>query len=59
MATLDELKIRYAIATFEADNLIAAVARETKCLVISNDSDFFLFDLPSGYISTTSLRVTK
>uniref|UniRef100_A0A3Q0SB64 Asteroid homolog 1 n=1 Tax=Amphilophus citrinellus TaxID=61819 RepID=A0A3Q0SB64_AMPCI len=34
----------------EADWEIACLAREWKCPVLTNDSDFYIFDLPGGYL---------
>ncbi|XP_068188474.1 single-strand DNA endonuclease ASTE1 [Antennarius striatus] len=35
---------------FEADREIACLAHQWKCPVLSNDSDFYIFDLPGGYL---------
>uniref|UniRef100_A0A3B4FK35 Protein asteroid homolog 1-like n=1 Tax=Pundamilia nyererei TaxID=303518 RepID=A0A3B4FK35_9CICH len=34
----------------EADWEIACLAQEWKCPVLTNDSDFYIFDLPGGYL---------
>ncbi|KAL7749031.1 hypothetical protein RI367_005681 [Sorochytrium milnesiophthora] len=39
------------VAADEADGLIASIARRKGAIVISRDSDFFIFDVPAGYIS--------
>lgn len=49
-----ELKIIQAI--YEADAEVARLSLELKCPVISNDSDFYLFDLPNGVISIDYLQ---
>ncbi|TWW65144.1 Protein asteroid -like protein 1 [Takifugu flavidus] len=35
---------------FEADKEIACLAHQWNCPVLSNDSDFYIFDLPGGYM---------
>ncbi|CAF89561.1 unnamed protein product, partial [Tetraodon nigroviridis] len=35
---------------FEADREIACLAHQWNCPVLSNDSDFYIFDLPGGYL---------
>ncbi|KAM3597110.1 uncharacterized protein V6R79_026150 [Siganus canaliculatus] len=35
---------------FEADREIACLAHQWKCPVLTNDSDFFIYDLPGGYL---------
>ncbi|XP_034465837.1 protein asteroid homolog 1 [Hippoglossus hippoglossus] len=48
--TLDRLKVPLAQCYGEADQQIAALASEWQCPVLSNDSDFFIFDLPAGLL---------
>ncbi|XP_074642921.1 single-strand DNA endonuclease ASTE1-like [Tubulanus polymorphus] len=48
--TLDELGVCHMTCDFEADERIAALAMHWKCPVISKDSDFYIYDLPKGYI---------
>ena len=47
---LDELGIPHVTSDFEADNQLATLANLWNCPVISNDSDFYIFDLTGGYI---------
>lgn len=49
-------KIKIIQCMFEADAEIARLAHELKCPVISNDSDFYLIDLPHGLISIDCLE---
>ncbi|XP_022805165.1 protein asteroid homolog 1-like [Stylophora pistillata] len=49
--------ITFAVSDCEADPDIASLAREWKCPVLSNDSDFFIFDLKVGFIPLSSLDV--
>jgi hypothetical protein len=58
-AALRRLSIRYVFALFEADGVLAGLAKALKCMVVTKDSDFFVYDLPSGYIPFDTLRVTK
>ena len=41
----------------EADPDIASLARDWKCPVLSNDSDFFIFDVKGGFIPLSSFDV--
>ncbi len=47
---LTELNIPHVTCPFEADGQIAALANAWRCPVMSNDSDFFIFDLIGGFI---------
>ena len=40
----------------EADTEIASLARAWNCPVLSNDSDFFIFDIRAGYIPLSSIN---
>lgn len=42
---LTELKIPFAQSDFEADDEIAAIARQLDCPVMSYDSDFYIYDV--------------
>ena len=51
----------YKLQTFiplnsEADSEIASLAAAWDCAVLSNDSDFFIFDIKGGYIPLSFLR---
>ncbi|KAM6995245.1 LOW QUALITY PROTEIN: single-strand DNA endonuclease ASTE1-like [Tautogolabrus adspersus] len=48
--TLARLEVPMAQCYAEADQEITALAKEWKCPVLSNDSDFFIFDLPGGLL---------
>ncbi|XP_059195036.1 protein asteroid homolog 1-like [Centropristis striata] len=48
--TLIWLKVPLAQCYGETDREIAALAREWECPVLSQDSDFFIFDLPAGLL---------
>lgn len=48
--TLTRLQIPLAQCFGEADQEIAALANEWECPVLSNDSDFYIFDLPAGLL---------
>ncbi|XP_061839242.1 single-strand DNA endonuclease ASTE1 [Nerophis lumbriciformis] len=43
----------------EADWEIACLAHQWKCPVLSNDSDFFIFDLPGGYMPLNFFQWTN
>lgn len=47
---LEELGIPHATCQFEADLEIAVLANKLCCPVISNDSDFYIFDLNGGFL---------
>uniref|UniRef100_UPI003AAC8E4B single-strand DNA endonuclease ASTE1-like n=1 Tax=Centroberyx gerrardi TaxID=166262 RepID=UPI003AAC8E4B len=47
---LVRLEVPLAQCFGEADREIAALASEWKCPVLSNDSDFYIFDLPAGLL---------
>ena len=55
---LDELGVRHVTCDNEADNEIAALANTWGCPVLSNDSDFFVFDLTHGFILLDYLNLT-
>ncbi len=48
--TMDRLEVPVAQCYEEADQEIAALAHEWQCPVLSNDSDFYIFDLPAGLL---------
>lgn len=48
--TLDRLEVPLAQCYQEADREIAALASEWRSPVLSNDSDFYIFDLPGGLL---------
>ncbi|KAK7114746.1 single-strand DNA endonuclease ASTE1-like [Littorina saxatilis] len=48
--TLDKLGIQHVTCDFEADNQLATLANLWKCPVLSDDSNFYIYDLSEGYI---------
>jgi hypothetical protein len=53
-----ELKVKVAQADNESDVIVGALARANGCCAVSKDSDFFIFELPFGYIPIDNLEVT-
>lgn len=53
---LQELKVPFVQCLEEADWEIAALAKQWNCPVLSNDSDFYVFDLPAGLLPTGCFR---
>uniref|UniRef100_A0A6G1SJY5 Protein asteroid 1 n=1 Tax=Aceria tosichella TaxID=561515 RepID=A0A6G1SJY5_9ACAR len=51
-----DLDIEIVQCMYEADAEVARISNDLKCPVISNDSDFFLMNLPHGLITTDSLE---
>lgn len=47
---LNDIHIPHVMCDLEADNQIAALAIEWECPVLSNDSDFFVFDIGNGCV---------
>lgn len=47
---LNELGVPHVTCNFEADHQIAALAIKWSCPVLTNDSDFFIYDIPSGIV---------
>ncbi|XP_022808282.1 protein asteroid homolog 1-like [Stylophora pistillata] len=45
--------VKFAFSDREADREIASLANAWNCPVLSNDSDFFIFDIKAGYIPIT------
>ncbi|XP_061574588.1 protein asteroid homolog 1-like [Cololabis saira] len=54
--TLARLQVPVAQCFGEADQELAALAAEWNCPVLSNDGDFFIFDLPAGFLPITHFR---
>lgn len=57
LTVLEELNIRVYVNDFEADRCIAQIAREYGAFVLSQDSDFFIYDVPNGYVPLDSLSI--
>lgn len=55
---LVELDIQHVACEFEADDDIATLANDLNCPVMSNDSDFFVYDLKGGYILLDYMNLT-
>lgn len=56
---LIDMGIRFAQNDFEADDEIAAIARQLNCPVLSYDSDFFIYDVLYIPFSTVCLEAYK
>ncbi|XP_072249566.1 single-strand DNA endonuclease ASTE1 [Leuresthes tenuis] len=54
--TLARLEVPVAQCFAEADQEIAALATEWSCPVLSNDSDFYIFNLPAGLLPISHFR---
>uniref|UniRef100_A0A667Z4K3 Uncharacterized protein n=1 Tax=Myripristis murdjan TaxID=586833 RepID=A0A667Z4K3_9TELE len=48
--TLVRLEVPVVRCFLEADREVAALASDWKCPVLSNDGDFYIFDLPAGLL---------
>ncbi|XP_031697913.1 protein asteroid homolog 1-like [Anarrhichthys ocellatus] len=57
--TLDRLEVPLAQCYGEADQEIAALAREWSVPVLSGDSDFYIFDLPAGLLHFSHFQWEK
>ncbi|XP_046885337.1 protein asteroid homolog 1-like [Hypomesus transpacificus] len=53
---LTELQVPFAKSIAEADREIASLAREWNCPVLSNDSDFYIFDVPAGLLPSSHFK---
>lgn len=47
---LDEIGIPHAQCDYEADDQIVALANQWACPVLSQDSDFYIFEIDAGFI---------
>lgn len=56
---LTSLKVPFAISIAEADREVALLANEWNCPVLSNDSDFYIFDVPAGFLPITHFKWWK
>jgi len=56
---LTDLNVKVAHADTESDVIVAALARANGCCAVSKDSDFFVFELPFGYIPIDMLEATR
>ena len=51
-----EMKVSFVVADGDADSLTASIANYNGCPVLSNDSDFFIFNVEAGYIPFESFN---
>lgn len=56
---LAELKVNFVVVDGEADMAVASMAIKNGCCAVSKDSNFFIFDLPYGYIPCDGLNVSS
>ena len=57
-ATLDELGVEQLVADGDGDEAIVQKAKKLNCPVLSLDADFYMTDLPKGYIPLDRLLKT-
>lgn len=57
--TLLKINVKFVQTDFEADQEIAAIAKELKCPVLSNDSDFYVNNVMYVPISTLHCRPSQ
>uniref|UniRef100_A0A8C7NBT4 Asteroid homolog 1 n=1 Tax=Oncorhynchus kisutch TaxID=8019 RepID=A0A8C7NBT4_ONCKI len=53
---LSSLKVPFAQALSEADQEIASLAQKWKCPVLSNDNDFYIFDIQAGFLPMSHFK---
>lgn len=53
-----DINFEFFVAEGEADHEIARYAHSHRCPVLARDSDFYIFDLPQGYIQFKSFQWT-
>ncbi|KAK6326965.1 hypothetical protein J4Q44_G00026100 [Coregonus suidteri] len=56
---LSSLKVPFAQCICEADQEIASLAQRWNCPVLSNDSDFYIFDIQSGFLPISHFHWQK
>lgn len=54
---LKEIDVKVVRSVFEADGDVAMVGNILGCPVVSNDSDFYIFDLKHGYIPLETIGI--
>ncbi|KAG8194115.1 hypothetical protein JTE90_003054 [Oedothorax gibbosus] len=55
---LVEMGIPFAQCDFEADDQVTSLANHYNCPVLSNDSDFYIFNILNGFIRLSSVDTT-
>lgn len=58
LQVLVELEVAHVSCIYEADREIAVLAKKWKCPVLSNDSDFFIYQLEGGFIPLDYINMT-
>ena len=53
---LTDLNINFYVADGEGDEACVRIAKFLNCPVLSNDSDYYLFDIPNGYIQLSEFE---
>ena len=56
---LKEMEVPMYVADGEGDKACAQIAKHLNGPVLSADSDFYLFDIPRGYINLNRLKLTE
>jgi len=56
---LKEQGVNFVVVDGEADMAVASMALKNGCCAVSKDSNFFIFDLPFGYIPCDALIVSS
>ncbi|KAJ8303625.1 hypothetical protein KUTeg_020021 [Tegillarca granosa] len=56
-AVLIDLEIPHISCDFEADDQMVVLANELNCPIISDDSDFFIFNVKAGFIPLKFVKV--
>ncbi|KAL7752061.1 hypothetical protein RI367_002590 [Sorochytrium milnesiophthora] len=59
LTTMNAMELPVVVAADEADGVNAAIARRDGAMVVSRDSDFFIFDVPAGYVPIDSWSWAK
>jgi hypothetical protein len=54
---LRDLDVHFVVADGKADAVVASLALHHGCCAVSRDSDFFIYNLPHGYIPCESIHL--
>lgn len=57
--TIKKLGIPIETCNYEADHEIASLANSWKCPILSNDNDFYIYDLPGGFIRLNDIKFNR